>query len=254
MPRQIKYKWTDEELIAAVKEATSIRQLLLKLNLVGNGGNYIAIPKRIKELGLDISHFLGRGHLKGKTHNWAPNRELDDVLVENSTYVCTYSLKNRLINEQLLQEICSICGLTEWCNTKLSLQLDHINGKRTDNRIENLRLLCPNCHSQTDTFAGRNSKNRQVKSKVAITKQVKTVCPKAVKPTKAVEEKQVYVRKTKIDWPDKNTLQQKLWEKPTVKIAEELGVSDKAVEKHAKHLGLTKPNRGYWAKLQANKI
>lgn len=69
---------------------------------------------------------------------------------------CNSSIKHRLVTEGLLEEKCSECGLTEWRGKKLCVQLDHINGINTDNRLENLRMLCPNCHSQTETFGTRN--------------------------------------------------------------------------------------------------
>jgi hypothetical protein len=65
-------------------------------------------------------------------------------------------LKNRLISAGLLANQCSVCGISEWCGKTLTLHLDHINGKNNDDRLENLRLLCPNCHSQTDTYCGGN--------------------------------------------------------------------------------------------------
>jgi 5-methylcytosine-specific restriction endonuclease McrA len=68
----------------------------------------------------------------------------------------TYKLKNRLIKEKILENICSECGLNEWNNKPINLELDHINGVRTNHKLENLRLLCPNCHSQTDTYRSKN--------------------------------------------------------------------------------------------------
>lgn len=82
---------------------------------------------------------------------------MEEILVENSTYLNRAKLKERLVRDNLLKYECSVCGNTgEWNNKFLSLQLDHINGINNDNRIENLRFLCPNCHSQTDTFSGKN--------------------------------------------------------------------------------------------------
>jgi predicted RNA-binding Zn-ribbon protein involved in translation (DUF1610 family) len=65
-------------------------------------------------------------------------------------------IKNRILKENLISYVCSNCGLNEWNNKPISLHLDHINGKNWDHRIENLRFLCPNCHSQTETYTGKN--------------------------------------------------------------------------------------------------
>ena len=87
---------------------------------------------------------------------------MEEILVENSSYTNRTRLKERLIKEKLLEYKCSICqnnGI--WLNKELTLQLDHINGINNDNRIENLRFLCPNCHSQTDTYSGKNLLNKE---------------------------------------------------------------------------------------------
>ncbi len=81
----------------------------------------------------------------------------EEILVENSPYKNIPILKKRLLKEGLLEYKCAICGNTgEWLGQPLTLQLDHINGDHFDHRLENLRLLCPNCHSQTETFSGKN--------------------------------------------------------------------------------------------------
>jgi len=82
-----------------------------------------------------------------------------EVFVENSDY-SRHSLKKRIIKQNLMEYKCQCCGLGDkWNNEIISLQLDHINGINNDNRIENLRFLCPNCHSQQDTYAAKNRKN-----------------------------------------------------------------------------------------------
>ena len=81
---------------------------------------------------------------------------LDQILVANSTYRSVATLKRRLVDEGILAPECAFCGIDTWRGMPLSLHLDHINGIRNDHRLGNLRLLCPNCHSQTETFAGRN--------------------------------------------------------------------------------------------------
>jgi 5-methylcytosine-specific restriction endonuclease McrA len=70
------------------------------------------------------------------------------------------AIKARLLEAGLLQNVCQGCGLTEWLGKPLTMHIDHINGKPNDHRIENLRMLCPNCHSQTPTYGGRNVKQR----------------------------------------------------------------------------------------------
>ena len=84
-------------------------------------------------------------------------RPTDEILVEDSPHKDTTSLKKRLIKEGLLENRCSVCGINDkWNGNPLVLHLDHINGKNNDNRLHNLRMLCPNCHSQTGTYCGRN--------------------------------------------------------------------------------------------------
>jgi hypothetical protein len=148
---------TDEQIVAAVRCCFSIAQVLRLLGLSPTGANYKAIHAHVQRLRLDASDFTGQGHLKGKHHSWTPSRPLAETLVENSTYVTTSFLKGRLLRAQLLVNHCSECGMQpSWQGKPLVLILDHRNGIRSDNRLENLRLLCPNCNSQQPTFAGKN--------------------------------------------------------------------------------------------------
>jgi hypothetical protein len=149
--------YTKQEFITAVETSFSKRQVLHKLNLVEAGGNYKVFDRAVKELGLDTSHFKGQGYLSGKTHDWSKKIPIQDILIENSTYTSSFNLKNRLLSEGLLIEQCSKCGISdEWQGEHLSLHLEHKNGINNDHRIENLTLLCPNCHSQTKSYCGRN--------------------------------------------------------------------------------------------------
>ena len=149
-------KYTLEQLTEAVKESYSMAQVLKRLNVKVAGGNYDTLKKAIKHFDLDVSHFRGKGWNKGGV---SPRKkiELDTVLVENSTYH-SYKLKNRLLKEGIKQHKCEWCGIVEWNGKPAPIELDHINGVRTDNRLENLRILCPNCHAQTKTYRGRNIK------------------------------------------------------------------------------------------------
>ena len=149
--------YTDQEFIQAVAESTSIRQVLIKLGLKPVGGNYAVAKIRIAKLGLDTNHHTGQSWVKGKNVTLRKPKPLDEILVENSNYQ-SYKLKNRLYEAGLAKPQCYECGLVEWNGKKLSFHLDHINGISNDHRLENLQILCPNCHSQTDTYCGKNKK------------------------------------------------------------------------------------------------
>lgn len=158
--RTSKQRFTDEQLTQAVKNGYSIASTLRYLGLVIAGSNYQLIKQRIKDIGCDTSHWTGQGHLAGKTHTWGVKQPIDQILVVGR-YRSSSNLKKRLIDEGVLSNQCHVCGITEWKGDSISLHLDHKNGDNTDNRKENLRLLCPNCHSQTPTYAGRNIKLRR---------------------------------------------------------------------------------------------
>ena len=151
-------KWTKEDLINAAKKSRSIRQVLGLLGLVEAGGNYVQIKKYLHEYEIDISHFQGRGWNKGLVFVINPPKPLEKILVKNSSYQ-SHKLKKRLFLEGIKQECCEECG---WAarskDSRIPLELDHINGDRLDNRIKNLRILCPNCHSLKLTHRGKNSK------------------------------------------------------------------------------------------------
>ena len=147
------YQVSNEGFQNIVQQANSYSDCLRALGLGTNGGSSTdTLKRRIAELDCDISHF-GK---KEKTQSPQAKYSLDEILIENSTYANISRLKERLIREGKLEYKCQNCGIKEWQSKPLSLHLDHINGKNNDHRIENLRFLCPNCHSQTDTYAGRN--------------------------------------------------------------------------------------------------
>lgn len=155
MPRM--RRWTDAAFTRAVAENASIAGVLRALGLIPSGANYQTVHHTVKRLGLDTTHWTGQGHLKGKTHNWTKKKPLEAYLVANDATPKGPWFKRRLIREGYLKNVCSCCGqLPVWHGEPLVLVLDHINGHRADNRLRNLRLLCPNCNSQQSTFAGRN--------------------------------------------------------------------------------------------------
>lgn len=156
MARRIQRRSADQY-EKAISSSTSAAAALRFLGLRPTGGNYAVLYGRIREHGISTAHWLGQGHLKGKSNPHVPTIPLNAILVKNSSYRGSTSLlKSRLLKAQLMPYRCVCCGTSEWMNHSLALELDHINGDRADNRFENLRLLCPNCHSQTATYRGRN--------------------------------------------------------------------------------------------------
>lgn len=149
-------KYNFEKLRQVVAESYSIAQVLQKLGMVTAGGNYKTIKLRVKQENIDISHFTGQGHLKNKTHNWAPKRSLEEILVEDSTYTSSDKLRKRLLKEGVFERVCNNCKNTEWLDQLIPLELDHKNGNNMDHRLENLQLLCPNCHAFTHNYRGKN--------------------------------------------------------------------------------------------------
>ncbi|MCA9342923.1 HNH endonuclease [Candidatus Saccharibacteria bacterium] len=153
--------WTDKDLISAVNSSTSYRMVIKKLGLVPAGGNYKHIVKTIDELKLSTKHFTGKGWNKGwKFDPRAPAKPLEELLINGSS-VQSNKLKVRLFKEGLKKPKCELCGWAQVSQDgRIPVELDHVNGKSKDNRLDNLRILCPNCHSLQATHRGRNKKVR----------------------------------------------------------------------------------------------
>lgn len=139
----------------------SICDILKEIGLNAYNGNHRTLHRRVLLDNLDLTKFNINKDVWRKDHLRIARklRSFDDIFVEDSSYNSNKSLKNHLFKLDIVEHRCALCGNIGQHNHKpLSLQLDHINGISNDNRVENLRLLCPNCHSQTDTFAGKRNK------------------------------------------------------------------------------------------------
>lgn len=255
-----------------VSESFSYADVCRKLDWKPYGGNYKYVKKYINDLNLDISHFT----LKGKKHSNIKSNEksLDECLIKNS-FMKPKNIKWKLFNNGIKEYKCEKCGISKWNGEQISLQLYHINGDNTDNRIENLQILCPNCHSQTDNYCGSTCATRNIDlyckhcgkpvnktvtglcddcynelinnkinmSNDPITRKYrayKTCCDCGAKidigATRCVKCKSKLDRKT--EWPNKELLEKLIKEKPFTVIAKEYGVTDNAVRKWCKFYGL----------------
>jgi Zn finger protein HypA/HybF involved in hydrogenase expression len=153
----MKHKYTKEELEISVSKSLSIAQVCRELSIRPVGGNYKTINIMLKKNNININHFTGKGWNTGTRYKtFSKKQSLSEILVENSTYSNTNSLRKRLIKENIKEYKCERCENTIWLNQPIKLELNHINGNNMDNRIENLEILCPNCHSMTSNFRSKN--------------------------------------------------------------------------------------------------
>lgn len=208
-------RMNSEEFKELVLNSKSHADVLRKIGLPFNRNE--ALKDRVKEEDIDVSFYreIALSKLR-KVHYKA--RPIEELLVVDSKTPNEH-LKKRLIKEYVLENKCHICSLKPYWNNKiLILQLDHINGINNDNRLFNLRLLCPNCHTQTPTYGRKNSKTK-----------------KSLLLSKPKKER-VYKRKT--SWPSKEELSELIKTVPLTTIGKKFGVSDNAVRKWCKFYGL----------------
>jgi hypothetical protein len=225
----ILYQYTHEQLEAYMAESHSITDLVHRLGVSYTRWTRQLVKARLDEFGLDYNSLVCSGVSKQKIDH-AKKYSHDDLFREGSS-PSRASLKKRFMKLDIAPYQCATCKLgPEWQGQKLVLILDHINGVNNDNRVENLRFLCPNCNAQTPTFTGKNTAFD--KEKYTPSKRRSTPKPRQSKDIGLTIEE----------------LHKLAWEKPMSILAKELGMSDKGLKKRLMKAGLGTPNPGYWLK------
>lgn len=139
-----------------VRQSRSRADVIRALGFTPNTTTYRLLRRHLAREGLGDEHFEPAHAAMRRARRPTRGKPLEEILVRESTYTSITVLKRRLVEEGLLESVCAECGLSRWRGEPITLHLDHVNGVRNDHRLTNLRLLCPNCHSQTDTYCGRN--------------------------------------------------------------------------------------------------
>jgi hypothetical protein len=221
---------SDDDFKALVAKHTTRRDIIHELGLATGQGYYNRlINARVQALGLDTSHWVGSKHPAGKF------KRTSTLPIEAITNRA--DLKRRLIRDGVLENKCSKCGIgPEWQGEPLSLQLDHIDGNRHNNARENLRLLCPNCHSQTPTFGSKRAKKVYTCDCGTRISRRSQKCP-------ACEHHRRKGTDVRAAWPSPDTLLDRLRTMSVDAVGRDLGVSGAAVKKHLTKLGLWAPRK-----------
>lgn len=223
-----------------IQESISRTDFFKKFNMNPRGAKFQTFNKIVEKNSIDISHFIGGGRTNGNNRPLTKDEVLSRLRLGDNL-APKVNIKKYIMKFNILPYECVKCGTKDmWCDSSLVLQLDHINGNPLDNRVENLRFLCPNCHSQTSTFAGKNILPRNSPKC--------PLCESEISVGSRHCSKCAHLFQMKIEWPSDEELQKLVWLKPLIKLGKDLGVSDNAIRKRCKFRNILLPRRNYWLK------
>jgi hypothetical protein len=236
LKRRVNFRYQNiEEFKKIVDESNTYTEVVIKLGLSPRcSGNFQTVKKYIKKHEIDISHFTKGEFQVGNTPK--NKKRLDEVLIENS-YFSRNNLKRKLYNENIKEKKCEICGIgQDWYNgTKIVHILDHINGNPYDNRIENLRIICPNCNSTLDTNCGKNKIKKIYDSEKDVYRSEKThkkcFCGKVILKGSKFCSKCNGENQRKFERPDLETLLQDVKELGYVGAGKKYEITDNGLRK-----------------------
>lgn len=242
--------YTKHEFVEAWQTSISIAECGRKLGLNVSGTTYTTLKNTALDLSLASDHMAGEAWRRGRSFPNSSKIPLEEILVEGSRY-STSTLRTRLLKEKVFDPRCSRCGGEEWNGLPMPLELDHINGVNDDHRIENLRILCPNCHAQTTTYRGKNKKKNRPsnyrKNPNRCFDCAKEVSQKSLRcrpcgfayraRNKGGPDSSAPLR-TKIVWPTASEVVERVNSTSFSATGRYLGVSDNAVRKFLKSSGV----------------
>lgn len=148
----MRYEYTKEFLTSVVKDSVSFTEVLRKLKRNNHGRTHQRIKKQIRGFNIDTTHFTGRRHWLNKPSG----RRLSALEYIESSYVNPPILRKKLIEDGLKKASCENCGRVRWIGKPIPLELHHVDGDDTNHKLENLQVLCSNCHTQTENYGSKN--------------------------------------------------------------------------------------------------
>lgn len=253
----LRVRWEASDIAAAVAASKTLAEVARRIG----ARDYRPVARRMKLLGISGEHLLGYGWSRGCGRTSPRAIPIDLVLVAGRR-TNTTDLKKRLYALGLKTPQCEACKITHWQGKPAPLELDHISGDKSDNRIENLRVLCANCHAQTPTYSGKNIMNMAARSQMKPARVAGCIVCGATfeqKSNDSLRSRQTCsdtclydLRKKnasvgRVQWPKDDALRAMVWERPVSRVAVELGVSDTAIKKRCRALGIATPPRGHWS-------